>query len=140
MFCPECGAEIPEGALKCSGCGAPLVGVIDADSAEFEEKQDEESPEKIGPAPDSDEEGYEEVLSTMNAEDVALIIGVLEGEEIDYYFKGEESAFVGVLTQPARLLVSKDQLEEAKELIGTLELTYTGLNYGIEEEKDEQYE
>jgi Protein of unknown function (DUF2007). len=57
---------------------------------------------------------YEEILFTNNAADIAVIKSLFDSEGIVYYFLGEHFAF------PIRLMVNKDQVEEAKELLKDL--------------------
>jgi hypothetical protein len=57
---------------------------------------------------------YEEILSTNNAADIATIKSLFDSEGIVYYFLGEHFAF------PIRLMVNKDQVEEARELLKDL--------------------
>ena len=95
MFCHKCKSEYQEGVVVCSDCNVPLVS----------ELQIEPKPEFVD---------YEEILSTNNAADIAMIKSLFDGEGIVYYFLGEHFAF------PVRLMVNKDQVEEARELLKNL--------------------
>jgi Putative prokaryotic signal transducing protein len=109
MFCPKCRAEFRKGFSICSDCEIPLV----------DELPPEASPE---PEPKPEYIDYAHLLSTYNLADIALIKSVLDGEDIVYYFQGE--SFTYLMVQPTKLMVSKDDIERAKELIDELELQY----------------
>jgi hypothetical protein len=95
MFCPKCKSEYQEGVVVCSDCNVPLVF----------ERQIEPKPGFVD---------YEEILSTNNAAAIAMIKSLFDGEGIVYYFLGEHFAF------PVRLMVNKDQVGEARELLKDL--------------------
>jgi hypothetical protein len=109
MFCPKCRTEFRKGFAACSDCEIPLV---------------DELPPETSPEPEAKREyvDYVHLLSTYNLADIALIKSVLDGEDIIYYFQGE--SFTYLMVQPTKLLVSKDDLERAKELINEMELQY----------------
>lgn len=96
MFCPQCGAEYKENIFLCPDCHVSLV------------------PE---PLPDDRHEYGEfvQIFSTFNPGDVAIIKSLLDSEGIIYYFHGEH--FMHTLSQPARLMVRKDHVEDAKEIL-----------------------
>jgi hypothetical protein len=98
MVCPHCRSEYEEGAPLCPKCGILLRGAL--------------PPE---PAPEYVE--FEEILSTSNAVEIAIIKSLLDPEGIDYYFKSEFFNYMEPLAQPARLMVSKDQADEAREIL-----------------------
>jgi hypothetical protein len=109
MFCPKCRTEFRKGFTTCSDCEIPLV---------------DELPPEASPEPEAKPEyvDYVHLLSTYNLADIALIKSVLDGEDIIYYFQGE--SFTYLMVQPTKLMVSKDDLERAKELINEMELHY----------------
>jgi hypothetical protein len=92
MFCPKCKSEYQEGMVIGCDCNIPLVSALQRES-------------KTGFV------DYEEILSTNNAADIAIIKSLFDSEGIVYYFLGEHFAF------PVRLMVNKDQVEEARELL-----------------------
>jgi len=106
MFCPSCKSEYEEGIRICAECGAELVPELPT----------EEPPRWID---------FEEILTTFNAGDIALIKSILDGEEISYYFHGEGFNYVQPLVQAPKLMVQKDQAEEAREILKDLSLDYT---------------
>jgi hypothetical protein len=85
MFCPRCRAEYREGFATCSDCNLPLVSEL--------ELLADETPEFVE---------YEEVLSTFNPFDMAMIKSLLDAEGIVYFFQGEEFSYVQPLVDPAR--------------------------------------
>jgi hypothetical protein len=95
MFCPKCKSEYREGVVVCRDCNVPLVF----------ERQREPKPGFVN---------YQEILSTNNAADIAIIKSLFDSEGIVYYFLGEHFAF------PIRLMVNKDQVEEARGLLKDL--------------------
>jgi hypothetical protein len=107
MFCPKCKAEYREGFTSCSDCNIPLV-------PELEPARDDR-PEFVE---------YEEVLSTFNPFDMAMIKSLLDGEGITYFFKGEEFSYVQPLADPARLMVAKEDVEAAREILKDLVTSY----------------
>jgi hypothetical protein len=98
MVCPHCRLEYEEGVHICSKCGILLIGL---------------SPPE--PAPDYVE--FEEILATFNAVEIAIIKSLLDPEGIDYYFKSEFFNYMEPLAQPARLMVRKDQVQEARNIL-----------------------
>ena len=108
MYCPKCGAEYVEGVDHCPECGVTLVAQLDADASQSAEWAE-----------------FEQILTTFNAGDIALIKSILDGEGISYYFLGEAFNYVEPLAQPPRLMVRKDQAEQAREILSDLSLEYT---------------
>jgi len=109
MFCPECRVEYVEGITVCVDCDVPLVAEL--------------PPEPPEPEPEFVE--YEEVLRTFNPGDIAIIRSLLDGADIVYFFRDEHFGYAQPLVQPARLMIRKDQVQEAIEILGDLKTTYT---------------
>ena len=107
MYCPQCRTEYVEGISVCADCGVPLIAKLDEDSASSQWGE------------------FEEILTTFNAGDIALIKSILDGEDITYYFSGEESNYMLPLTQPPKLMVRKDQAEQARGVLEDLLLERT---------------
>jgi hypothetical protein len=106
MYCPKCLAEYVEGVNVCPECGVTLVPELEGDDAlEWAE--------------------FEQILTTFNAGDIALIKSILDGEDITYYFLGEAFNYVEPLAQSPRLMIRKDQADQAREVLNDLSLEYT---------------
>jgi len=96
MFCPICESEYIAGVSVCEECGTPLVAELPA-------------------APPREYVAYEEILSTLNPGEIALMKSLLEEAGIDFRFLTEIAG--PPLALPARLLVPKDRVREAKALL-----------------------
>ena len=107
MFCPLCRSEYVEGVKECADCRVPLVAVL---------------PEPLTPPL------YAEILRTYNQGDIALIRSILDGAEIDYFFRDELFNLELPLIQPARLCVREDQADVARELLEGLDVVFLGLS------------
>jgi len=107
MYCPKCRTEYVEGISVCADCNVPLVAELN---------ETDQSSELVD---------FEEILTTFNAGDIALIKSILDGEGITYYFSGEESNYMLPLTQPPKLMVRKEQAEQAREVLKDLLLEHT---------------
>lgn len=108
MFCPKCKTEYREGFSQCADCGIDLVETLPP----------ERQPEYIE---------YEEILATFNPGDIAIIKSILDSEKITYFIRGEHLA-LRPMGDSARLMVSKDEVDQAKELLQDLDLSYTEPN------------
>ncbi len=108
MYCPKCRTEYVDGITVCADCGTALT------TAPLEQEREP-----------SETEEFEEVLTTFNAGDIAIIKSLLDGESIDYYFRGEFFNYVEPLVQPARLMVRKDQVGAVKDILKDLALEYS---------------
>ena len=97
MFCPECRTEYVEGVTVCVDCGVQLV-------------------QELPPEPAPEYTAFEQIPLTVNPDDISLIKSILDTEGIAYFFKGE---FV-THGHSARLMVRKDQVDEAMEILGNL--------------------
>jgi hypothetical protein len=106
MYCLECGAQYDRDVTTCPDCRLPLIP-------------------DLPPLPAPDYIGYEEILGTFNAGNIAIIESILDAEDIAYYFQGEFFNYVGPLVQPARLMVRKDQAREAREILEDLRISYS---------------
>ena len=112
MYCPKCKAEYREGFTKCAECQIDLV------------KELPKEPEK--PTPEYIE--YACLLTTFNPGDIAIIKSILDGTDIKYFIKGDHFANVRPLADPARLMIDKHQIDDAKELLKDLKLNWAGIN------------
>ena len=119
MFCPECGSEYMPEFTRCQECDVDLVP---------------DPPQLVGSEVKNIE--YQEILSTFTPSDVAIIKSLLDAEGITYFFQGETVAPYLYNVVPMRLLVEKDEVEAATEILKDLQLS---LIYGrpYKEEQDE---
>ena len=109
MVCPECGAEYREGFTECADCRVKLVTAL--------------PPERRHTT-----RGFEEILSTFNLGDIALIKSILDDAKIEYYFRGEIFNQVDPLIQPAILVVRKDQVVTARYLLSNMNVSFLGIS------------
>jgi len=109
MICPKCKKEYKEGIYLCGDCRISLVPQLQPDPLS-----------KLQECPE-----FEEILFTSNAGEMALIKSLLESEGITYYFKGEFSSHAHPFPQPARLMVRRDEVHEAKEILESLNISFT---------------
>jgi hypothetical protein len=103
MFCPKCKSEYEKGFYKCADCGVDLI---------------EEQPSQL-----IKEVSYVdlvEVFWTFQQGDIAFIKSVFDGEDITYYFQGENSNLMVGGGSYARLLVKADEAERAREILQEL--------------------
>ena len=94
MFCPKCGKEYADDIAGCKVCNIKLKKT--------------RTPEFIE---------YEEIYSTVNQGEIAFIKSLLNAHAITFYFLGEHGLYVGIYLSTAKLMVKKDQAEEAKDLL-----------------------
>lgn len=120
MFCPTCRAEYREGFTECVDCEVPLVS-------------------ELPPLPEPEFVEFEEVLSTYNMGDIAVIKSILDNEQVTYYFKGVQHQLMCPLAEPARLIVRKDQVRKAKDILKDLELNYMGFAIDKDSEENKGY-
>ena len=100
MFCPECKAEYREGFYECAECKVPLI-------------------DELPPEPEVEYIEYEKVHTAFNLSDVAIIKSLLDSENVTYYIQGEH-IILHYPHGPARVMVKKDQVELAKEILKDL--------------------
>lgn len=96
--CSECGTDVFNDAKICPNCGASL----------------EES---------SEEDNFVEIPVTSNPADLSTIQSLLEEKKIEYSINDNsmDSVFGLSLSQMPRLMVSKNQVEQVKEIIEAVE-------------------
>jgi hypothetical protein len=121
MFCPKCRTEYREGFYVCSDCNTDLVD-------ELPELPEEENPEFIE---------YVEVMGTYNPADVTLIKSILDSENMTYYFNADHFMQINPLAEPVRLMVKRDEVEKAKELLQGLNLSIIGIDLRKTERENE---
>jgi len=72
---------------------------------------------------------YEEILTTFNPSDKAILKSILDAEGIAYFLQGEHAATYIYHAIPVRLMVRKDQVHMAKEILKDFDIksTFGGL-------------
>jgi len=80
---------------------------------------------------------YAEVMGTYNPADAALIKSILDSENITYYFNADHFMQVSPLAEPVRVMVKKDEVEKAKELLQGLNLSILAIDLRKAERKNE---
>ena len=75
-----------------------------------------------------------ELAATFNQGDIALIKSLLESENIDFLAHGEHFNLIRPWIQPVRFMVAEDQLDRAKALIDSLNLTYSPMSLSLDKE------
>lgn len=111
MICPECGAEYIAGVRVCADCGVPLVEHLPGEEPELS-PMDEEVRVNIS------EGYYEEVYTGVNVAEINLIKSLFDDAGFDYFFSPEEPV---VATEPVRIMVRRDQVEEALIVLRSLD-------------------
>ena len=124
MFCPKCRGEYREGFDTCADCHVALVS---------------ELPPLAEPRVKPDDSGLEfvHILSTYNASDIAIIRSYFDAERIRYFIEGETFNILRPLVQPARVLVVRDDLPAAQQIVADLELRHT-THLTLKETPDDQ--
>jgi hypothetical protein len=119
VFCPICKSEYRDGYTVCAGCNSQLIDELHSDhQLKFVD--------------------YDGVLCTFNPADIAIIKSILDTTDIVYFFQAEHFGYVEPLALPTRLMVRKDQIEEAGDILKDLNLSFTGVNLpNYQEENDE---
>ena len=68
---------------------------------------------------------YVPILETHNAGDRVFIKSILDAEGIVYFIQGEHIAPYLFNALPMRVMVKKDQVDEAREIVKDIELSYS---------------
>ena len=119
MFCPICRSEYRLGYTICKDCNVELVP-------------------KLPPESELEYVEYEEVLATHSPSDRTIIKSILDAEGITYFFQGEYATTYLFQAIPVRLLVRKDQVEKAVEVLKDLNLSFTlGGSSSLSKDEDE---
>ena len=77
-----------------------------------------------------------ELVSTSSMADIAIIKSILEAESIPYIAQGEQFHAVRPLIEPVRFLVNEEDLDRARPLIESLQLSYGP--FATDGEEDDQ--
>ena len=102
MYCPQCRTEYRRGFTQCVDCEVELVP---------------ELPPEPPPEPKPEYVKYEEVYATYDKGEIAVIKSLLDSRNIMYYFANEQFGSLYPSVQPAKLMVSKDQADDVRELL-----------------------
>ncbi len=68
---------------------------------------------------------YQLLLETSNPADIAMVKSLLTAEKILHFVQGEAFNTVRPLIEPVRFMVAEDRIEDARELIRGLHLSYS---------------
>ena len=73
-----------------------------------------------------DEYDFKEVLTTSNPADVAFMKSILDSEQLSYFFDGEHfnQLLPAEILSPAKLMVKKDHVQKAVDILKGLKLKY----------------
>lgn len=77
----------------------------------------------------SQDSAFVKILETDSLSDIALIKSVLDAERIDYFIQGENAKFLQPMG-PAILMVARESVEKAIEVLKPLKLHYTWNGFG----------
>ncbi len=106
MFCPRCGAEYRDGFTECSHCRMALIPAVAPESADSQ-------PEPV------------DVFESSDPFASGLARGLLEEAGVPFCMEGDETTarlgLGGIMFPSCRFLVSKDEEEEARELLEQLQ-------------------
>lgn len=105
MYCPVCRSEYRQGFTTCSDCHVDLV-------------------EELPPESEPGYVEYEEVLATHSPSDRAIITSILDAEGITYFFQGEHVSAYVYHAVPVRLLVAREDVPRAVDLLRDLDLSF----------------
>ncbi len=100
MWCPQCKSEYVSGITECPECKVRLVDRLPDESTSH--------PKDIE---------YVELLRTESLSEITFIKSLLDSAGLTYYFKGEHFSHSRFGTHPAQLMVDKEQLTQARELL-----------------------
>ena len=114
MYCPKCGAEFREGFFECSDCLVPLV-----ENLPLEDPKpivENLPPEEPKPTIASECIKFKNIKKSTDMGDIAIIKSILDDYKIKYSIYNEFLASPFAKDE-YRLMVSKDQVQEARELL-----------------------
>jgi Zn-finger nucleic acid-binding protein len=113
IHCPRCNAEYLDGVETCADCDVQLVDATPQAEARTED----------APASRKDWQ-FEDVFAAMNPAEIASITSALDASNIDYWVYDQHTNLgLGSTVIPARIVVRKDQAEEARKVLAGLRLS-----------------
>jgi hypothetical protein len=101
MYCPKCRSEFREGFFECPECLVPLVEDL--------------PPEEPEPVPEYVD--FKDIKTSLDMGEIAIIKSILDAYKIKYIIHNEFIGSTYGAALPARILVSENQVKEAKELL-----------------------
>lgn len=78
-------------------------------------------------------ENYQELISSLNQGDIALIKSILDEENVDYFILGENFLGIRPLLEPAQIFVNVNQIDEVKELLKDFKANIFGISTNQDE-------
>jgi len=121
MFCPECGYEYREGFTECADCGVALVIEPPPDDAE-------EIPAVPAGESDADQPAFVVVHATYSQSELIFLKSILDSTDITFHFSTEHINQGVALSEPVRLMVAREDVEQALELLKDHDVTVFGLS------------
>ena len=115
MFCPKCKSEFREGFFECSDCLIPLVGKLP--SEEPKPIVEKSPPEEPKPTITSECIKFKNIKKSTDMGDIAIIESILDDHQIIYSIYNDYLASPFGGPDQYRLMVPKDQAQEARELL-----------------------
>lgn len=115
MFCPKCKAEYVRGITVCADCDVPLV-----------DKLPEQGESAIETSKIDRKLKFQEFIITFNMGEIVYVKSLLGDAGIDYYIEDEHFDIVRSSARPVRLMIRKDQVKEALELLKDLDFGSVG--------------
>lgn len=113
MFCPQCRSEYREGFTRCESCDAPLVAALPPEAGDPSERD-------LVVAFETGDPGL--LAMAHSIVDEAEIPYLTQGEGVqDLFGLGRLGTGFSILTGPVHILVERERLEEARQLLDGLE-------------------
>ncbi len=126
MYCPRCKTEYREGFNECADCKIPLM-------------------KKLSEKKEIIPEEFVELISSFNQADIAMIKSILDRYKLKYFVYDELFNLIRPCAQPARFMVNKNDLKQAKSILQEMDVKYVAVSVDnpsdkkniLESEKDE---
>jgi len=122
MFCPKCKYEYRDGFTECYDCKIPLVDSLEENNNSIIKEDFEIDPDIK----------YVEFLETEDLSDIAFIKSILDGENIQYFFRGENMKLIRPV-DPVQLMVLEKDVDLVKDLLKDVKLNYFKFIFSKEE-------
>jgi len=115
MYCPRCKSEFREGFFECSDCLVPLIEKLPPE--EPKPIVEKSPPEEPKPTITSECIKFKKIKKSTDMGDIAIIKSILDDHQIKYSIYNEFLASAVAGKDAYRIMVSKDQAQEARELL-----------------------